>query len=164
MSRKIHPDALAVKRCVLALERYCTSTDAIEATVRYLWDRYVAHPPAGFKARHLAERAERKQTRRAELMAAEGVAPMSDLEEIRLDRDRWKELCKQVLDAQTKRAEAWAVNAVSQDELIAQRVAALTDKQLLTIAEGVQQAGGAMMQWPSRLRAALLAALQGDKP
>ena len=89
---------------------------------------------------------------------------MSDLEEIRLDRDRWKELCKQVLDAQTKRAEAWAVNAVSQDELIAQRVAALTDKQLLTIAEGVQQAGGAMMQWPSRLRAALLAALQGDKP
>lgn len=45
------------------------------------------------------------------------------------------------------------------DAAIRERVMGLTPQQLLDIADGVQRAGGKMMQWPSLLRAALLRAL-----
>ena len=47
------------------------------------------------------------------------------------------------------------------ERFLREKIAALTGAQLLEIARGAGQAGGLMMQWPSKLRAALLDTLLG---
>jgi len=44
MTPKVDPDISAVKACVKALKR-TTSPRITEATLRYLWDRFITNPP-----------------------------------------------------------------------------------------------------------------------
>jgi hypothetical protein len=50
MSKKVDPDVSALKASVKALNR-CTSPAMIRATLEFLWDRYIVHPPANRKAK-----------------------------------------------------------------------------------------------------------------
>lgn len=45
MTRRIDPDALALKRACLAMEQL-SDVGMIAATLRFMWDRYLVHPPA----------------------------------------------------------------------------------------------------------------------